>query len=67
MRDNGLDLRRGHSPDTGLQSGPRDGPGGGFEEGAVIFPDRAVRILIATNPVDFRKGHDGLEAMAHTK
>jgi len=31
----------------------------------VIFPDQAVRIVIATKPVDFRKGHDGLAAMAH--
>ena|GEM_PF-3532563 len=31
----------------------------------MIFPDQAVRIVIATKPVDFRKGHDGLAAMAH--
>jgi len=30
----------------------------------VIFPDQAVRIVIATKPVDFRKGHDGLASMA---
>ena len=47
----------------------RDGApiGGGVEEGAVIFPDQAVRIVIATKPVDFRKGHDGLAAMAHAE
>jgi hypothetical protein len=33
----------------------------------VILPDQAVRILIATKPVDFRKGHDGLAAMAHSE
>jgi transposase len=26
----------------------------------VIYPSQAVRIVIATKPVDFRKGHDGL-------
>lgn len=31
----------------------------------MIFPDQTVRILIATGPVDFRKGHGGLAAMAH--
>lgn len=25
----------------------------------MIFPDQAVRIVVATKPVDFRKGHDG--------
>ena len=29
----------------------------------MIFPDQAVRIVIATKPVDFRKGHDGLASM----
>ena len=33
----------------------------------MIFPDQAVRIVIATRPVDFRKGHDGLAAMAHAE
>nr|WP_255453272.1 IS66 family insertion sequence element accessory protein TnpB [Paracoccus shanxieyensis] len=50
-----------------MQSRPRGGLGGGAEEGAVIFPDQAVRIVIATKPVDFRKGHDGLAAMAHAE
>ena len=27
-------------------------------------PSQAVRVVIATNPVDFRKGHDGLAAVA---
>jgi transposase len=30
----------------------------------VIYPSQAVRIVIATKPVDFRKGHDGLAALA---
>jgi transposase len=29
----------------------------------VIFPTNGVRILVATAPVDFRKGHDGLAAL----
>lgn len=29
----------------------------------MIFPSNRVRILVATQPVDFRKGHDGLAAM----
>ncbi|MGF6859988.1 transposase [Rhodobacteraceae bacterium MBR-64] len=33
----------------------------------MIFPDQVVRIVIATRPVDFRKGHDGLAAMAHAE
>ena len=33
----------------------------------MIFPDQAVRIVIATKPVDFRKGHGGLAAMAHAE
>lgn len=33
----------------------------------MIFPDQAVRIVVATKPVDFRKGHDGLAAMVHAE
>jgi len=29
----------------------------------MIFPSNRVRILVATKPVDFRKGHDGLAAL----
>ena len=29
----------------------------------MIFPSNQVRIVIATKPVDFRKGHDGLAAL----
>ena len=29
----------------------------------MIFPSNRVRILVATKPVDFRKGHDGLSAL----
>ncbi|GAA4226255.1 transposase [Sagittula marina] len=28
-----------------------------------MFPSNRVRIVIATKPVDFRKGHDGLAAL----
>ena len=30
----------------------------------MIVPAQAVKIVIATQPVDFRKGHDGLAAVA---
>lgn len=29
----------------------------------MLMPTQGVRILIATRPVDFRKGHDGLAAL----
>lgn len=29
----------------------------------MIFPSNRVRIMLATKPVDFRKGHDGLAAL----
>ena len=29
----------------------------------MIFPSNRVRIVVATRPVDFRKGHDGLAAV----
>jgi len=29
----------------------------------MIFPSNHVRILVATKPVDFRKGHNGLAAL----
>jgi hypothetical protein len=29
----------------------------------MIFPSNRVRIMVATKPVDFRKGHDGLTAL----
>jgi len=29
----------------------------------VIFPSNRVRIFVATEPVDFRKGHNGLAAL----
>ena len=28
-----------------------------------MFPSNRVRILVATTPIDFRKGHDGLAAL----
>jgi len=32
----------------------------------VLMPSQGVRILIATKPVDFRKGHDGLAALVQS-
>ncbi len=32
----------------------------------MIFPSNRVRILVATKPVDFRKGHDGLAALVQS-
>ncbi|NPD14956.1 hypothetical protein HOY34_07010 [Xinfangfangia sp. D13-10-4-6] len=29
----------------------------------MIFPSHRVRIMVATKPIDFRKGHDSLAAM----
>lgn len=29
----------------------------------MIFPSQALKVVIATKPVDFRKGHDGLAAV----
>ncbi|WP_374834814.1 IS66 family insertion sequence element accessory protein TnpB [Paenochrobactrum pullorum] len=29
----------------------------------MIFPSNRVRIMVATKPVDFRKGHDGLGSL----
>lgn len=29
----------------------------------MMFPSNRVRIMVATRPVDFRKGHDGLAAL----
>ena len=29
----------------------------------MIFPSNRVRIMVATKPVDFRKGHDGLATL----
>jgi len=33
----------------------------------VIIPTAGVRIVIATRPVDFRKGHDGLAAVVQNE
>ncbi len=32
----------------------------------MIFPSNRVRILVATRPVDFRKGHDGLASLVQS-
>ena len=29
----------------------------------MMFPSNRVRVLVSTQPVDFRKGHDGLAAL----
>lgn len=29
----------------------------------MIYPSNRVRVLVATKPIDFRKGHDGLAAL----
>jgi transposase len=31
-----------------------------------MLPSHKMRILVATQPVDFRKGHDGLAALVHS-
>ena len=33
----------------------------------MIVPSQAVRVVIATKPVDFRKGHDGLAAVVQNQ
>ena len=33
----------------------------------MIIPTAGVRIVIATRPVDFRKGHDGLAAVVQNE
>jgi len=33
----------------------------------MIFPSNRVRIMVATKPVDFRKGHDGLAALQRAR
>ena len=32
----------------------------------MLMPSQGVRILVATKPVDFRKGHDGLPALVQS-
>ena len=32
----------------------------------MIYPSQSVRIFLATKPVDFRKGHDGLAALVQS-
>jgi len=32
----------------------------------VIHPSHGVQIFVATKPVDFRKGHDGLAALVQS-
>ncbi|WP_412509907.1 IS66 family insertion sequence element accessory protein TnpB, partial [Roseovarius sp. SYSU LYC5161] len=42
----------------------RDRAGGGMTD--MIMPTHRVRILVATRPVDFCKGHDGLAALVQS-
>jgi len=38
-----------------------------FTRGVIMMmPTHSVRILVATQPVDFRKGHDGLAALVQS-
>ncbi len=32
----------------------------------MLMPSRGMRIMVATKPVDFRKGHGGLAALAQS-
>lgn len=32
----------------------------------MLMPSQGVRILVATRPADFRKGHDGLAALVQS-
>ena len=43
------------------------GRGSGFAGPVVIIPSQAVKIVVATKPVDFRKGHDGLAAVVQNE
>ena len=45
----------------------RSGCGLGVECRSVIIPSQAVKIVVATKPVDFRKGHDGLAAVVQNE
>ncbi|MBY6117353.1 IS66 family insertion sequence element accessory protein TnpB [Mameliella alba] len=33
---------------------------------AMLMPSQGVRILVATKPMDFRKGHDGLASLVQS-
>src|SRR5690606_14752890 len=47
-----------------LRFGSPDRLGGPCADGGLmIFPSNRVRIMVATKPIDFRKGHDSLAAM----
>ncbi len=50
-----------------LHGGSDCGCGLGAEHPAVIIPSQAVKIVVATKPVDFRKGHDGLAAVVQNE
>ena len=50
-----------------LAAGSCSDLGGCVEEGLVIFPDQGIRIVIATKPIKFRKGHDALALKAQAE
>ena len=56
---------RRRRPPPGGEPGRSDcGRGQGSGSGVVIFPDASLRIVVATRPVGFRRGHDALAATA---
>src|SRR5512144_279266 len=66
LRDRDRTFRR---PGAGVARG-RSGASGGRAAGAegarMIVPPSGVRVLVATRPVDFRRGADGLAAIVQT-
>src|SRR3954452_8401902 len=61
--DRGRDGRHCGSDRIGREPAGDRGGDPGAEGGTVIGPTGAVRVLMATRPVDFRKGVDGLAAL----
>jgi transposase-like protein len=62
-RDRTRDRWRGRPHRRSRQRGSDQGGDPGPEAEAVIGPSGAVRVMVATRPVDFRKGVDGLSAL----
>ena len=61
--DRGGDGRHRGSDRIGREPAGDRGGDPGAEGGTVIGPTGAVRVMMATRPVDFRKGVDGLAAL----
>lgn len=61
--DRGRDGRHRGSDRIGREPAGDRGGDPGAEGGTVIGPTGAVRVMMATRPVDFRKGADGLAAL----